>query len=138
MTKKVAEKLNQLLAASAPVIITPTLEHEQYYAGLVYGPAPASLLVEIGGAIESCRPQGIADEISAAATERRRANVQSSFEFDAKTGRACFYEGAARRTLILAKPLIEAILARHNADTLARYEAYRLACEQRVAVEPGE
>lgn len=74
----------------------------------------------------------IAQEIRTAAAEDRPAimNVPKNWQYlTADIGSSMFLLAAAR-------PEAEAIVARMNADRLAKYTAYRLACAQGVAVPP--
>ena len=88
---------------------------------------------EFFAAIAAAAPEAIAREISAAARERRTADVN----FPVYPGYFELGKGAHRIAYELAMPEMQAIADRYNAATEAEYEAYRLACEQRVAVPPA-
>ena len=127
---KIGEKLNALLHGSTAVRL---VVHHGYT--VLQGPYTAGLVAEIEEAFRRALPQGNHLEVMAAARERRPAVVY--------TERRLFADGADRRggakyAEELADAEIEAIIARHNTMTSARYEAYRIACEQGLAVVPSD
>lgn len=81
-----------------------------------------------------------AAEIREAAAERREARTRYC-----GCGHACGSDyahgpwgGCAAHVWALAEGEVEAAIAADNARRLAEYEAYRLACEQGVAVPPQQ
>lgn len=144
MTERVANKLNALrIAANNPIKLKGRFEDgfnldthrcrkEDELAILEY--------------IEACRarvaPAAIHEEIMRAAKDGRLADTYTAGE----SGCSLMYwglvnghyKGAGGIAWTLVRPDVEREIDRLNTLREMEYEAYRLACEQGVAVEPAE
>lgn len=136
MDERVAKILDRLLAEAEP--ITLEMEWKEHYTPVISRLGPDNLMEALSTAIESQYPQAIEDEIASAASEQRPTSFAWKQGTTLGKGGVCAYEGAPRRALDLARPLMQAILDAHNAASRLTYEIYRTACEQRVAVAPPE
>jgi hypothetical protein len=136
MNTETAKYLNKLLKQAVPVTLQTKPE------GILLYPHNAEIADRIGVIVESHVTQALIEEIQDAAKERRAVNTHASYVF--YCGLSGLESGCSKlicsalsyRAHKLALPEIEAVLAAHNAATLAAYESYRLACEQGVAVPP--
>lgn len=131
MTTKTAAHLNALRSATRKVIV-PTPDEAFYRANF------GRIGKECFAAIERCKDAAVEQEIRDAARERRIADVGFSVDPYQAAGYIQTRDGAQRLAYQMAYPEMCAIAGRFNAATMARYEAYRLACEQGVAVPPEE
>jgi len=122
MTEQTGEHLNYLTRRARPVT-GPTLGQH----------LPAELDAACWAVMTTMLPEAIADEIADAARERREADLKRPDMWGWLQGTQY---PLVRRAFELARPQLEALVAAHNARTVREYEAYRVACEQRVAVPP--
>jgi hypothetical protein len=135
MNQETARHLNALRAAAAEV----TFEVEEVRLEL-NGPHTPALCRQIEAAVNAMGPEAQRQEIVEAASERTEAGVA----YDTMIGSnwvgdyACLRGRVGYRAALLAREQIVAIISAHNAATASAYEAYRLACEQGVAVPPQD
>jgi hypothetical protein len=130
MTQKTAEHLDYLLLRMQAKATVPTLDQARNRTLF------RAIKDEYFAAIDSCVPEAIAREISDAARERRATSVAIHRDTSHPSGYIEVRSKAHAIAYELAIPAMQAIADRYNASTLAEYEAYRLACEQGVAVPP--
>lgn len=131
-TQKIAHHLNNLLARSAPYSIDE--------GGMVSGGSKdidGLLYARLAPIIEAAIPASDADEIRQAASERRAANLVAPNVTPHFWRKPIPWEHS-KRIWLKALPQLRAAIEADNAERLAKYEAYRLACEQGVAVAPAE
>jgi hypothetical protein len=124
MNKQTANHLNALLKKRDFKATVPTEAYQLFH------PATAA---KFRDAINSALPEALAREIQAAARERREAHLANPLGEDAK-----YYASSPILHIAaeIARPQMQAIAGAYNATTEAEYEAYRIACEQRIAVPP--
>lgn len=129
MDKHTAKHLNHLLDESKPCTI---IDRPSYWQAVVTG--PSSITKDVANVVrqivKTCLAQAQEEEIAEAAREHRAAESYDGLDY--------YSSGLGVRAFTLARPEIEAYLARSNAERLSRYEAFRVACEQRTAQAPKE
>ena len=158
MTKETATHLNTLRArAHTPIILQSDgrgyrIVGASRHPAADYGTEIDDLLAYVETLHVMVAPQAIEQEIRRAASERRDADTYTgevlSRDDDGEPigGYGLLYWGqvnghadhAGGIALALVMDQIVAEIARHNQMAHDRYEAYRLACEQGVAVPPAE
>lgn len=133
MNKETANHLTKLFLRSAPIQrdgnqawTHPHLSHQH-------------MLDLIKPIEDRNREQAQQAEIRAAASERREAAgfACGICHRDAHSVAWHPYGGFAQILFAICEPEIEMAIRRDNGRRLAEYEAYRLACEQGVAVPPA-
>jgi hypothetical protein len=134
MNAKTAAHLDHLLRASQAKARVSALPDGSRYQYVKMHPDIAAACF---AAIDRQRERATALEIQAAAKERRQTDMGWD-PWSAKTGNYIGMDTVQERAYGLALPEMQAIAEAHNAAALERYEAYRLACEQGVAVPPAE
>lgn len=132
MDAKVAKKLNELLnRINYPISIKVHATTSEVIGGS--DDERKAVRDEINAAFAAIYPFAVEAEIRAAAAERRECSFAEARKF--------FMDGndrkgaAAIAASMIAQILVD-VLKLHNDAAEARYEAYRLACEQGVAVAP--
>ena len=153
MTKATAAKYNALLAkANSKVCLVKEGDWKSGYDPdwkngyrLMGGDCRQADVNAILAFIEACRvrveAQAVAEEIARAAAAHRRADVYTgdqdhSLAFWGQVNGHCDGAGGIALGLVIAD--IEREIERLNDLRVAEWEAYRVACEQRVAVPPAE
>lgn len=137
MTIKVAKHMNHLLSESKLVhALTVRGDGCVLYVGKSNhnSPVPADATEvhrQCVMAITDLLPAARHDTIARAATERKMAGVA-----DIRDGYSWDQTPDVLLACERAQPVIRAILEESNRARTAVYEAYRLACEQGVAVPP--
>jgi hypothetical protein len=146
MNEKTAARLNYLLnmtalvsfdAATCKIIVD--LNCWNYDAKSI----PSTLEPRINQIIVAHYPAAMAQEISAAAAERRIAHCFNPMESSTHKDSAISWwlpnrNNAGRIAVDMANPEINALIEADNARRKAEYERYRIACEQGVAVPPQD
>lgn len=132
MDAKVAKKLNELLIRMKdPLIIKVHLTTSEVIGGST--DERLAIRDEINAAFAAIYPLALEAEIRAAAAERRECSFVEVRKF--------FMDGNDRKgaAAIAASMIAQVVIdapKRYNDAAETRYEAYRLACEQGVAVAP--
>lgn len=142
MNRKTAERLNLLLRASEPVVLN---ELNVPTGDVLLCNGDASNLADklwaaLKPILESSVPIVTAAEIRDAAANRRHADVLH-VEFGPYNWRQRRESGIpwafTAKLWAHCRPQIQAAIDADNAARMAEYEAYRVACEQGVAVPPA-
>lgn len=143
MNRKTAERLNDLAArVERPLKLSKINASDPSESAVVGGTNDER--VAVYALIEAervrCAPAAIAAEIREAAATRRVAKTYTGGADNSLIFWGRVNDNAASaggKCWAAVKPAIVAEIARLNADAEARYEAYRAACEQGVAVPPA-
>jgi hypothetical protein len=135
MNEKTAQHLNHLRQQAAPLRLTDNL--------IPHGGTKETrcqLQVKLQPILEAAMPEALRQEIIAAAKERREANTScpefSCYSWEHYRDKQIPWE-LTRRLWFLCADHIRAAVDLLNESNQARYEGYRLACEQGVAIPPS-
>jgi len=134
MNRQVGKKLNELWAYTDKPLHLSITSYAVNLCGRRNGPENAEIVRIVDGIYAGVEAIAVEREIVAAATERREAHLVVLDFWHSGAHR----DGATKIALDLARPRIEEYLQSLNAEHAARYERYRLACEQGIAVAPEE
>jgi hypothetical protein len=127
MNAKTANRLNALLYEAKPI---PRPLPDDYEIPLKDLTRPLVL---------AAMQQAQREEIIAAAKQKRQAWADELCDPNCGYQNISrFSDSVARRAYLIALPAIQAVIEADNARRVAKYEAYRVACEQGVAVPPAE
>jgi hypothetical protein len=143
MNNRTAQHLNELLRRTSKPI-TLELEKAGDYGLRLAGGSDAEISA-IYAYIEACRvrvePQATAEEIRNAAAQHRIADIytgdtEESLTYWGQVNNHHAHAGGIALRLCIDE--IRAEITRLNAAAAEQYEAYRIACEQGVAVPPHD
>lgn len=138
MNKNTANHYNKLLKESHPLTLaTKDTGGEPQHE--VRHPVESLCRVaeyEINQIIARYQDASVAEEISEAAKEHRLAVVHGPWTGKTNLNMWGYCGGSCVRAFRMALPEIEAYISATNAQRLAKFECYRKACEQGIAIDP--
>jgi dGTP triphosphohydrolase len=136
MNTKTAQHLNELLKQSKPLLLTDKL--------IPHGGTEETRLQlqeRLQPIFKACMPEVIRQEIMEAAKEKRQAETNAPeftcFSWEHYRARDIPWK-LTKRLWWICEDQIRATVKAINASSQCRYEGYRLACEQGVAIPPSD
>lgn len=134
MNEKTLKHLNKLEKLSHPILLSPEFSVDPSDQARKLWPA----LTDVARNYE---PEMVRQEIIRAAQTRQQAdscNPSWPYCYATDARYSAIPWAATKRQWELARAELDAVIAADNAQRLAAYEAYRVACEQGVAVPPQD
>lgn len=140
MNAKVGKKMNQLRKLATPMVVYADAGMSAVASvSWPAGNTTQTIIDIIQPILDRYEAEAISVAVMRAATAGAEAETQvTSLSWDGQQAARLFRHCANPILWEIAEAEVRAAVAAHNTRTAREYEAYRLACEQGVAVEPSE